>query len=75
MLPVPENRSRIRIPERSYRFSNILNKASFARSVVGLAENFLFGWKTLPLYFPPMIRMIQNKEQNRCKGSLKILLL
>ena len=35
----------------------ILNKPSFAISVVGLTGNFLGAVSLFPLYFPEMIRM------------------
>jgi hypothetical protein len=41
-------------------WARILNSASRARSVVGLALNQAGGLMARPLYFPPMIRMTKQ---------------
>ena len=56
ILPVPENRSNTRMDSKSTRFQRILNRASLALSVVGLASILVGRTGLLPLRIPFMIR-------------------
>ena len=66
MLPIPANKSRTFLPSIEVMLHKILNKPSFAKSVVGL--DFMdFGAETLlPLHFPPIILTINKIESSMC---------
>ena len=59
ILPVPPKRSSVFISSNATLFCKILNKPSFAKSVVGLVKGILEGVKIFrPPYFPEIIRII-----------------
>ena len=58
MLPVPEKRSSAVVSSKSTMFVSMLNRFSFAKSVVGRALNVRGISKWRPLYFPLIIRIV-----------------
>src|SRR5690606_38092942 len=70
MLPVPPNKSQVFIPSISRILIRILNRPSFASSVVGRAGILAGGLKCLLPNVPPTIRMrvivvIKNRHKTR----------
>ena len=62
-MPVPENRSRTCIPDKSTREESKLNRPSRPKSVVGLPRKPFNSGILLPRQSPPVIRMPSSIEK------------
>lgn len=71
ILPVPAKSSSSLRLSKSTKLLSILNRLSFAKSVVGLTGKFFGAKMDLPLYFPPIIRTNVGVKGCNIRACLK----
>ena len=71
IFPVPAKSSKSLTLSKSIKLLSILNRLSFAKSVVGLTGKFFGAKMDFPLYFPPIIRTNVDVKGYSIRDCLK----